>query len=277
MRKVVNLWRYTLNERLRILKLLEEGKINAEEAARLLEALSESQARHKKHHRMWAPFEHISEHIATIINGSVEHMASPEVLRFKDKHELEIKAISGDLVINGTNHNEILVNKQGFGRIKGKNDKVEIKAISGDVHIHAPRYIKLMIKGVSGAVTISEIENNIILKTVSGNITGKNLKGSFTGNIIAGDISLDYVEVNNLDIHSLSGDVTIYLNDQTDARVHIETEEGTISSNLPLKDEQKSEFSLKGTMNTGKNTINIRCDYGDTVLKKRETKETINK
>ncbi|KPJ71891.1 hypothetical protein AMJ52_08205, partial [candidate division TA06 bacterium DG_78] len=173
-----------MNERLRILKLLEDGKINAEEAARLLEALSESQTRHKKRHRMWATFEHIPEHIATIINGSVGDMASPEVLRFKNKHELEIKAISGDLMINGTDQNEILVNKQGFGRIVGKNDKVEIKAISGDLHIHVPRRTKLTIKGVSGAVTISEIENDIILKTVSGNITGKDLRGSFTGNII---------------------------------------------------------------------------------------------
>ena len=266
-----------MNERLRILKLLEDGKINAEEAARLLEALSESQTRHKKRHRMWATFEHIPEHIATIINGSVGDMASPEVLRFKNKHELEIKAISGDLMINGTDQNEILVNKQGFGRIVGKNDKVEIKAISGDLHIHVPRRTKLTIKGVSGAVTISEIENDIILKTVSGNITGKDLRGSFTGNIISGDISLDYAEVNNLDIHSRSGDVTIYLDDQTDARVSIETEEGTISSDLPLRDEQKSEFSLKGTMNNGKGTIYIKCDYGDTFLKKRETKETINK
>jgi DUF4097 and DUF4098 domain-containing protein YvlB len=270
MREKANSWRCILNEQLKILKLLEEGKINAEEAARLLEALSESQTHHKKHHRMWATFEHMPEHIATIINGSVGLMASPEVLRFKNKHELEIKAISGDLMINGTDQNEILVNKQGFGRIKGKNDKVEIKAISGDVHIHAPRQTKLTIKGVSGTITISEIENDIILKTVSGNIIGKDLRGSFTGNIISGDISLDYAEVHNLDIRSRSGDVTIYLNDQTDARVNIETEEGNISSDLPLKDEQKSEFSLEGTMNNGKGTIYIKCDYGDTFLKKRK-------
>jgi DUF4097 and DUF4098 domain-containing protein YvlB len=265
-----------LNEQIKILKLLEEGKINAEEAARLLEALSESETRHKKRHRIWAAFEHMPEHIATIINGSIGPMTSPEVLRFKDRHELEIKAISGDLVITGTDQKEILVNKQGVGRIKGKDDKVEIKAISGDVHIQTPRQTKLTIKGVSGEVTISEIESDIILKTVSGNISGKDLKGSFTGDIISGDISLDYAEATNLDIHSRSGDITIYLNDKTDARVSIETEEGSISSELQLKDEQKNEFSLKGTMNKGKNTISIKCDYGDTFLKKREIKETIN-
>jgi len=48
MKKRVNLWRYTLNERLRILKLLEDGKINADEAARLLEALSHSEGREKR-------------------------------------------------------------------------------------------------------------------------------------------------------------------------------------------------------------------------------------
>jgi len=37
-----------MEERMRILKLLEDGKINAEEAARLLEALKEEERPHKE-------------------------------------------------------------------------------------------------------------------------------------------------------------------------------------------------------------------------------------
>ncbi|OGC38956.1 hypothetical protein A2Y85_06005 [candidate division WOR-3 bacterium RBG_13_43_14] len=263
-----------MNERLKILKLLEEGKINADEASRLLEALSHSESGHKKHHRMWAAFEHIPESIATMINGSLQHMSSPEELRFSGKSQLEIKAISGDLIIQGTEQNEILVRKDGFGHVKEKDDKIEIKAISGDINAQIPKQTKILIKGVSGAITISDMENEILLKTVSGNVIGKNLRGSFTGDMIAGDLVLDFIEVKDLNIRSRSGDVMLHLDDQIDAHISIETEEGEIFCDLPLQNEEKNDFTLKGDLKTGKGNIEIKCDLGDTHLKRRESKVT---
>ncbi len=262
-----------MNERMQILKLLEEGKINASEASRLLEALAQSETAHKKHHRMWAAFEHIPENIATIINGSLHHMAFPENLSFNAKDHLLIKGISGDMMIQGIDQNKILVNKQGFGRVKEKENGIEIKAISGDISVQMPKQTQLIIKGVSGSISISDVENEIILKTVSGNVTGSNLKGSFSGDIISGDLALDYIDIEKLNIRSRSGNITLYLDDQIDAHIDIETEEGSIHCDLPLKNEEKNEFSLKGDLNSGKGLIQIRCDLGDTSIKSRESKQ----
>lgn len=263
MKKRENTWRCILNERMRVLKLLEEGKINADEASRLLEALSLGESGHKKHHRMWAAFEHIPEHIATIINGSVQHMGSPEELSFDEKDALEIKGISGDLIIQGTTEKKILVSKQGFGTVKEKEDKIVIKAISGDIHVAMPALTRLLIKGVSGSITISDVESEILLKTVSGNVTGKNLRGSFTGDVISGDIALEYIDTKNVMVRSRSGDVTLCLGEEIDAHLDIESEEGDIHCEFPLLNEEKHDCTLKGDLKTGTGMIQIKCDLGD--------------
>ncbi len=261
-----------MNERLQILKLLEQGKINAEEASRLLEALSHSESSPKKHHRMWAAFEHIPDNIATIINGSVRNMTSHENLSFDKKDMVEIKGISGDISIHGEDQDKITVKKQGFGRVKEKENHLEIKAISGDIDVQMPKKTKLLITGVSGSITMSGVEGKVLLKTVTGDVSGNNLKGSFTGDIISGDIDLDYLETDNIDIRSRSGDATLYLDDKIDARIDVETDEGNIDCAIPLANEKKDRCSLRGDLNKGTARIHIKCDLGDTIIRSRRAK-----
>ena len=262
-----------MNEKMQILKLLEEGKINAEEASRLLEALSHPATGHRGHPRMWAAFEQIPEHIATMINGSALHMASAEKLSFDAKDQISIKGISGNMTIKVADQNKITVNKQGFSRVKEKDDHIEIKAISGDIDVQMPKDTKLVIKGVAGSITISGVESEIMLKTVSGNVIGDNLKGTFSGDFVSGDIELEYIDIDKMDIRSRSGDITLYLDDKIDAHINVETEEGNIECDIPLINEKKDEFSLQGDLNKGKGQIHIKCDLGDTILKKRESRK----
>jgi len=270
MKKKVNSWRCTLNERLKILKLLEDGKINSDEAARLLEALSQSETKHRKgQHRMWASIETIPEVIATAISTSFKHSVSKESLQFPRKKKIEFKGISGDLTITGDTKDTIEIEKEGFAKIQEIDDVLGIKAISGDIKIRTPRTTDFMIKGISGDLEITHLDGKIEIASVSGSIIGKELSGSFIGNFVSGDVDLDYQKVDNIKIKSKTSDITLRLDKKVEAGIEVETKDGEITCEFELKEEEKKGNWLKGVINKPKAKIEIKNEHGDIAIKTR--------
>lgn len=257
-----------MNERLRILKLLEEGKINAEETARLLEALAQSETKERRGH-FWTHLESIPDMVHSAVASSLKYVHTDEKLEIPKKTKIEFKGISGDIEIIGTDTETIKIEKDGFAKISEEGDKLKIKAISGDIKITAPTKIDLEIKGISGNLDIKKIEGKIDLSSVSGDIIGRELNGSFTGEIVSGDLDLDYENIEHIKIKSKSGDVTLRLSEKTAAEIEVETEEGTINCDFQLKDEIKKTNYLKGILNEPEAKIEIKNGYGDVTLKKR--------
>ena len=264
-----------MNEQMRILNLLEHGKINSEEAARLLEALSQPQTRAKKvKASIWSALENIPEVIALAISDSCKVSGKSseieEILEFPAKNKIEFKGISGDLILLGKDSDTIEIEKDGFVKVKEKGDVLEIKALSGDMRITAPHSTYFVVKGVSGDIDISHLTGTIDIQSVSGDITGKELSGKFFGDFVSGDIDLEYEKIEAIEIKSKTSDIILRLDKKTEAELDIETKKGTIDCNFELKNEEKKKNRLKGIINKPKAKILISSEYGDIAIKKRQ-------
>jgi len=261
-----------LNERMRILKLLEDGKINAEEAARLLEALSNSkkEERKKKPFGLWSSLEIIPETISAALASSFKYTTSKESLQFPIKKRVEFKGISGDTEIVGQDTEIIEIKKDGFARIKEVGDTLEIKAISGDIKITVPKSTELVLKGVSGDLSIANIKGPITIASVAGDIQGKELSGSFRGEFVSGDIDLDYESLKeDIKIKSKTGDIILRLPDSVSAELEIEISRGDFGCDFELKDRSEKANIIKGIINRPVAKIQLKNEYGDVKIRKR--------
>ncbi len=260
-----------MNERLQILKLLEEGKITAEEAERLLEAVGKSGLHERgAKHKIWSTLEGLPKVISAALGNSFSESADEEFHKFSKKKKIKFKGISGNLEIEGTDDNTIDIKKDGFAKVKELEDSIAIKALSGNVKITLPKKTDLAIAGISGDIDISNIIGNLEIESVSGDITGKNLAGSLVGEIVSGDVDLDYAKVEKIRIKSKSGNVTLRLDEKVEAQIEIETAGGEVTCDFDLKDKQNGDNILKGTINKPSASIEIRNKHGDVEIKKRK-------
>jgi DUF4097 and DUF4098 domain-containing protein YvlB len=253
--------------------MLEDGTISAEEAARLLEALSHGDKRKTHKNRVWNSLEGIPDVIATAIDTSIKFADRTETLTFTKKKRLEFKGISGDLSITGAaQHDTIVIEKDGFTKVQENRDAIRLKALSGDISITTPRKIDLSLKGISGDLVLRDIEGTIEIETVSGDITGSILAGSIQGNIVSGDVDLTYVTLTNMDIRSRSGNITVWLDDTIEAILDIHNNKGVITCEFDLKDEKRTKHTLNGVISKAKTPIHIDNKSGDITIRKLSSK-----
>lgn len=260
-----------MNERLRILKLLEEGKISAEEAERLLQALNEGEGRRRGHHG-WG-FVHSMESIPDIIGasmaGSFRNASGKEKMNYPRKKKIAFRGLSGDIDIRGGDAEEIFIEKDGIAKISEESDILAIKAVSGDLNIKAPREIDIELKGVSGDLELQDLKGRIDISSVSGDIRGEGLSGSFAGDFVSGDIELEYDKVDQIKIKCKSGDIEIRLDPQAEVALDIESQYGTIDCDFELLEKDEDDTRLKGIINKPTGRIEIRNDYGDVTISKK--------
>lgn len=263
------MWRCILNERLRILKLLEEGTITAEDAARLLEALSGGTPRKHYHAKIWSSLEGIPDIIANAIDTSMKFAETETAISYRGKKRLEFKGISGDLSIHGKEACDgIVIEKDGFVKVREDDEILSLKALSGDITITTPRTIDLSLKGISGDIVLDNLQGNTILESVSGDITGTGLAGSFKGDIVSGDVDLAYTVLDNLHIRSRSGDIVIWLDDAIEAALDIRNDKGTISCEFELLNKHHTKNRLTGTIKNTRGHIQIQNRSGAISIKK---------
>lgn len=259
-----------MNDRLQILRLLEEGKINAEEAERLLEAVGRSSSHEKgTRHKIWSSLEGLPKIISAALGNSFSECAEEEFHKYSGKKKIRFKGISGNLQIEGTESGRIEIQKDGFAKIKELEDAIAIQALSGNVKISVPKTIDLAIAGISGDIEIDNITGNMEIESVSGDIIGKNLSGSLSGEIVSGDIDLEYAKVGKIQIKSKSGNVTLRLDRRVEAQIEIETATGAVQCDFELKDKQLEKNILKGTINKPGATIEIRNRHGEVAIRQR--------
>jgi len=265
----MNMWRCTLNEQMRILKLLEEGKINADEAARLLEAIKSPLPHGARRHRFINSFEHIPEIIAAKINGSFKHACVKTTETFSSKEKIIFKGISGDLKVYGRHGDNIEVTRDGFVKIAEETHALVLKGLGGDVSISAPRKTDVTIKGVSGNIVVEDINGCLKVKSVSGDINTKNLSGAFHGAFVSGNVRLDYENLKNIEITAKASHIVLAMDKKTEASVEVETLDGEIKCAFALKNEEKTAHTLKGTINKATGSISIKNEHGSVHLVKR--------
>ena len=214
-------------ERARVLRLLEEGKINAEQAARLIEALRPRREEVNDFTELPRPprpprpplpprvamaeLDRIPDIVAGAVASAMKSgfgTAAELKSAFPGKSSLFLKSVSGDVQVTGWDEDRIEVESTGgFAKVRERDDKVMIRSISGDYTIRTPREARLELVSVSGDVEVSGVGGRFVLKSVSGDVDLVGFKGEVEASVVSGDLSLDGFSGKVL-VESKSGDIT---------------------------------------------------------------------
>lgn len=294
-------------ERERVLKLLEDGKINADQAARLIQALGSQEPPappeppllgHRRHTRFhFRELDRIPDIVANAVSSAVRTGVWPQEgetkTEFRGKNSLFLKSVSGNVDLAGWDEDRIsLEGMGGMVRVREREDQVMVRSISGDITGKMPRESRIELVSVSGDVGVSGIKGKFGLKSVSGDIDIEDFQGDVRVDIVSGDIRMTRVS-GTITIESKSGDVEIEpvsefggevvsksgdidLRLRPDANVELEMEceeEGDITLDVGLDQEvlEQGERKLKVRLGKGGQVMKLRTRKAD--IKVREAKE----
>jgi DUF4097 and DUF4098 domain-containing protein YvlB len=287
-------------ERARILKMLEDGKITAEEAARLLEALKErprdTEGMHFHGPRFRKRFpmglEMIPEVVARTVEQAVESGIGEKMhlreRKFSAKSEVGIRAVSSDIEIHGWEKEEIFMESSGLGKVTEDNNRLDIKTISGDVKLNLPIKTRLVLTTVSGDIEIEKIQSEFEIRTVSGDVELENIEGvaaintisgdvegkDLTGNFMvkskSGDIDLSFRASDQGEFETANGDISITLPKDVNLILELESEEGDIELDIPEPYDkiEEREGYLKIGLGDKKGKFICQTASGDIEIKK---------
>jgi len=290
------------NERDRILKLLEDGKITADQATRLIEALGSERTesdfcmpphppfgpRHFRVRGGGRGLDRIPDVVATAVASAMKNGFEPGEERstdFPGKRHLLVKSVTGDLdVARGDEERIGLSYSGGMVKVRSSGDQVVVRTMAGDVSATVPADGRLELEVVSGDVSISEAGARIEVKTVSGDVDITRTTGDAQVKTVSGDVSLDrvagglVVETRSGDvdvvpsgqisgsIFTASGDVSVALGKDADLVLELETEEEgdiEVDEELPHEVLEESEDRLKVKLGAGSRTLVVKTRDGD--------------
>jgi DUF4097 and DUF4098 domain-containing protein YvlB len=295
-------------ERERVLRLLEDGRITAEQAARLIEALGRSRAvppgpddwlpppRPPRPGRVrMAELDRIPDIVASAVSSAMKSgFGSREEMRteFPGKSSLFLKSVSGDVTVTGWDEDRIRIEGEaGMTRVREREDIVMVRAIAGDFGIRLPRESRLEVTTVSGDVTASGTGGRFGLKGVSGDVTLEGFTGEARVQTVSGDVRLERfagrveVESKSGDVKltaagpvggmlvSKSGGVTLRFGPGADVLLDLETEgEGGIEFAAGLEHEvlEHDEHRLRVRLGAGSNELKVRTCDADIAVRRAE-------
>ncbi len=218
-------------ERLRVLKLLEEGKITADQAARLIQALGR-EARGpeapeppeppepfmhgrsgRRHFRVqMRELDRIPDIVAGAVSSairSVEFGDEDGKREFAGAAGLFLKTVSGDITVQAWDKDVIsLTQADTLTKVRQRGDQVMVRAISGDTEARVPATCRLELVSVSGDVKVSGVSGEFGFKSVSGDVDVSDYSGKARIELVSGDLALDRVS-GEFEIDTKSGDVSI--------------------------------------------------------------------
>lgn len=294
------------DERDRILKLLEEGRVTAEQAARLIEALGArpvppmppfmtGQSFRMRRHGSLKDLDRIPELVAHAVSSAVRSgFESDEELSkdFPGKRELSIKTVSGDVTAEGTEAITVTV-KYSDGMVKARalDEGVQVRSVSGDVDALMPRAGELSVETVSGDASVVEVGGKLLFKSVSGDVNVETSQGEIHAYTASGDVELAgfagevEVESSSGDLELVatgpargtlatkSGDITIVLPDQADFDLELSSEEpGDIDIELaePFETLERRDDYVHIRRGAGADKLVCRTRSGDITVRDAE-------
>ncbi len=249
-----------MGERMKILKMLEEGKISSDEAAKLLEAVGKGKGDDLSSRIVESVVHGISS-IVGAIPGTLNNAFSITV---SEKKEMKVKkgdcfslksvgsAVTFDIVDGDT---IIIKPSSGLVRTKKENATIDSKIVGGTMDVIYPESLAVCIKDAGG--------------TIEG-------KGSATLSMkqVGGSARLSFDKIDDVSIDSKGGSLTLYLGD-CDVSFDISAPHGEITFDVSAEFSEKSKDCVKGTIKNGKGTLLIRSFSGDVSvlpLKRKEKK-----
>jgi len=286
-----------MEERERILKLLEEGKINADEAAKLLNALGETYRWAPRHgpgpdlgKRIARKVELSLKDLPDMIERCVPFMGTGEEkeLKFDPRERFTVKAVAGDVRITGDDEQSIRIKLQGGHKVNETENELLIKTMSGDIDIEVPKSQEVELKAAAGDVSASNLASELSircgggdlkLKNISGRLTtavgggdvrGKDISAELDIRVGGGDIDLDLSACRGVGRIELGGgDINLTIPEKANVELTIHKPKyGDISSDFDLEPSDE-EDELKAVIGKPEAKLYVKLKRGDLNIRKR--------
>jgi hypothetical protein len=257
-----------MDERMKILQLLEDGKINAEEAAKLLEAISKTalrSIRHPHHPRFRVHSEAVDDvmggvssvldSIPSIIRHSTRlgGRGGKKTLSVKTKPTVRLSLVGGDMHLSLSEDDTIRGNlSSGVVTTRDTKDALLVKCLGGDADIQLPRIPTL-------AVSV-----------VGGDIGGEVDCESLTVKTLEGDISVCMRTLKEAIVKSKSGEIELTIPEDSNAGVDLYTMSGEIEFEPELHVEEQTDNRVTGKMGDGSGSLTAVNLSGNIRIKKAE-------
>ena len=293
-------------ERERVLKLLEDGKITADQATRLLEALGRARSEREEsggwaHHPPHPPrppravrvkmaeLDRIPDIIAGAVSSAMRSGFGPQGAlkqEFPGKSSLFLKNVSGDVDVESWESDSIsFASTGGITKVRERGENVMIRSISGDIRIKVPAECRLDLVSVSGDIKVRNCSGSFGLKNVSGDVDLADFKGTVQATIVSGDLDLLRVS-GDLTVESKSGDIGFepagefegqLISKSGDIELRLRPDADVV---LDMECEERGEVSVDldfdyETVEEGERSLRIKLGSGSRTMKIRTRKADI--
>lgn len=112
------------------------------------------------------------------------------------------------------------------------NCDLMLRTSSGDIYVKDVNGT-LFIQTTSGDVNMERISGNLLASSASGDIRVRGMEGKVGARSASGDISLEKAELQELGVHTASGDVTVYLKRVPERDFDVRTVSGDLRVTVP--------------------------------------------
>lgn len=285
-----------MEERERILKLLEEGKITAEDAVHLLEALGtiyRHGPRHDLGERITRKVELSLKGLPDMIERGVWFAGKCEEreLKFDPKERFVIKSVSGDVKITGDDEHKIRIKLCCGHKVAEGESELALKTMSGDIDVKVHKSQVIEMKAAAGDVSASDLDAELTLKcgggdlelenvagklsaaVGGGDVEGRNISAGLNIRVGGGDIDLDLSACPGGRIELGGGDITLALPEKANVELIVRRpKHGDVTSDFDLKPSKEDEEELHAALGKPKAELYVRTKHGDITIRKRSKK-----
>ena len=193
-----------------------------------------------------------------IIAGSVA------VLATDGKPSLDVSSVSGDPLDVTYEDGVLTINHENLtweGLLKWLRPQRTSAAVTVTVPRTCPAQVGVVsatavlsgmsgrasVKSVSGEITLDGVTGDVDANTVSGALEAQGINGKLNFNTVSGDLTVAEGWVERLDVNSVSGDVTADIDLDPLGGIHVTTVSGEVTLRLPAEsDARVSLHSLSG-------------------------------
>ncbi|HEX8036579.1 MAG TPA: DUF4097 family beta strand repeat-containing protein [Ktedonobacterales bacterium] len=205
-------------------------------------------------------------------------------LEASDLPGLQIRdAVGGDVSLERSGEVVLIGTIGGDLRAERSNVTIRGSSVGGDVRLSSVHGITLAAVGgdftvervdeavdihsIGGDAEISEAEGPVRLGTVGGDLEAENISGGIRASRVGGDATLDTPLGSGAEysVHA-SGDISLRVRGEVNARFVAQTAGGEIRTRLPLTVERGRRRNLVGILGRGEATVTLRSDGGDITL-----------
>jgi hypothetical protein len=194
------------------------------------------------------------------------------------KSAVEIRTISGNAQIAGTNGSARVDTQSGNVKLKGLNGTIEVHSQSGDLTLDESKTSAATLEVKSGDITLAKVKGNIVARSASGDVSLHDCGGkSVSVESVTGDVRADLSEpvAGTVSIRTVNGEASVTVTDGCDCRVSLSTLRGNVVCDLELEDEARHEQHVTGRLGEGTGTLDVSGVNGNIALRLRshEVKE----